>query len=357
MKKLIQAIGLTTLLVSQSGFAKEQLTSRLWVDLDDKGKLSVNSNYLTYHSARITYGQNKTVSDLMLVTPAEQVISLPKWGDRAVFDEGSVFPKWSWITNGGYLETGGKNGNLSQDLPSFVGTGWNNSTVDLYGSSIYSWFGSKDTNNVDAFVMLGLNTLHGISIAAETLGSTEDAFPNNAEISVIANNIRTAQERLKDVKKWVDFFKTYGKFAEETTQFIIEFRKSATTLSDDDLVWLSDLENRIKKINVVIDQVSSALKINKADLNLKNQEQIEMETVFRQAVLDSIVDQQPPPVDHSKALSFLAKSLAVEYDKAKNGGERTLILQTKIYDLLGKATGIYESKLREIGRASCRERV
>lgn len=334
------------LLVSQSGLAKEQLTSRLWIDLDDKGKLSVNSNYLTYHAARITYGQNKTVSDLMLVTPAQQVISLPKWGDKAVFDEGSVFPKWSWITSGGYLETGGKNGSLSKDLPLFIGTGWNNSTVDLYGSSIYSWFGDKDTDNSDAFIMLGLNAMHGVSIASETLASIGETYPDSQEIAEIAKNLQTAQTRLKDVKKWVDFFKTYGKFAEDTTQFIVEFRKSASnSLNEDDLVWLSELENRIRNINIVINQVSSALKINKADLGLKSQEQIEMETVFRQAILNSIVDQQPPPTEHSEALSFLAKKLAIEYDKAKDGAERTLILQTKIYDLLGSATSIYEQKL------------
>ena len=346
MKKIIQAFGLMALLVSQSGLAQEQLTSRLWVDLDDKGKLSVNSNYLTYHAARVTYGQNKTVSDLMLVTPAQQVISLPKWGDTAVFDEGSVFPKWSWIKNGGYLETGDKNGSLSKDLPLFIGTGWNNSTVDLYGSSIYSWFGDKDTDNSDAFIMLGLNAMHGVSIASETLASIGETYPDAKEVAEIAKNIQTAQARLKDVKKWVDFFKTYGKFAEETTIFIVEFRKSASnSLSEDDLVWLSELENRIHNINIVIDQVSSALKINKADLGLNNQEKIEMETVFRQAILNSIVDQQPPPTEHSEALSFLAKKLAVEYDKAKYGGERTLILQTKIYDLLGSATSIYEKKL------------
>jgi|GEM_PF-1385755 len=341
-------------LTSQS-FAKEQLTSRLWVDLDDKGKLSVNSNYLTYNSIQITHGQNKKISDLILVTPAQQVLSLPAWGDKNVFDEGSVIPKWSWIKNGGYLETGGKNGGFFEtgslnenppvDLSSFIGTEWRNSTVDIYGSSIYSWFAAKDTDNGDAWLMLALNSLHGVSIASETLAGTEGVYPQAEELTKISKSIRAVQEKLKDVKKWVDFFQAYGKLTEETISFIVEFRKSATTLKNDDLVWLSELLNTLKNINTSLAATSSALKINAVDLVPKSSDKIEIETVFRQALLDKVADSQDVPKEHSEAISYLAKKLAVEYDSAKTDSERTLILQFKLYDLLGIATSTYEKRM------------
>ena len=58
--KLMKLVVLFCALMASIGHAKEQLNSRLWVDMKD-GEFSVNSNYMTYFAARVTKqdGQNR----------------------------------------------------------------------------------------------------------------------------------------------------------------------------------------------------------------------------------------------------------------------------------------------------------